>query len=165
MANDNQLPLQVSGPLPKDCYSDLNEFVADLAKVLELPLDTAIIIKGANGERGVKGERGPKGDQGPKGDSRVLVQYSLAIGAGVAFVEFNYFQGWEAASYMITYDGAFAALTGNNFVPASGLIGVGTIVPVFAVPTPTKLRCYFVFAGGVTSTPDNKFLLKISILQ
>lgn len=143
----------------------MNEFVADLAKVLELPLDTAVIIKGAAGEKGQKGDKGAKGDQGPPGDTKTLVQYSIAIPNGVSFVEFAYFPAWKNATYSIIFDGYFNGVGVEEFDPADGIVGVGTVVPVLSVPTPTTLRCYFTFAGGITATPNSRFKLQISILQ
>lgn len=67
MDNDNSQPLLVVGNIPDGCWSDPNEFVAELAKVLRIPIDTISIIKGAAGTPGKKGDPGDRGVQGVPG--------------------------------------------------------------------------------------------------
>ncbi len=168
--NDNAQPLLVAGKLPKQCYTDLDEFVQDLAKVLALPLDAVAIIKGAAGEPGPRGAPGAAGPQGPVGPGVVKVFKSFPIPTDVAFVEFDTFLGWESAIYSIRYDGSYGSLleTINNFDPVNGIVGPGTTVGVFntvLAPAPNKLRHYFTFAGGIEATPDENFILDVTKLQ
>jgi len=173
--NDNAQPLLVAGKLPKTCYTDLDEFVQDLSKVLALPLDAVAVIQGAEGKQGPKGATGSKGEQGPVGPGVTKSELHIPIPAGVTFVEFDVFFGWETAIYGIRNIGQHGSLNADVpvFDPAIGIVGPGTTVGVFngtatAALPPARLRHYFVFAGGtpaITATPDNKFLLQITKFQ
>lgn len=167
MDNDGTLPLLVIGKLPKECYESWQEFADDFVRVLRLGSDTVAIIQGAAGERGPQGRTGAAGQQGVPGvagTTPALQTENIPINAGVKFVEFNFFTGWRSAIYTIVYNGAFGSsdVSQPDYVPSSGVVGVGTLVPVYAVGGTTKVRCYFTFAAGVTQTPDANFALQIS---
>lgn len=171
--NDNAQPLLVAGKLPKECYTDLNEFVQDLSKVLALPLDAVAVIKGAQGEPGPRGAPGERGATGATGPGVTKLEKKIPIPTAATYVEFPFFFGWENSIYSIRYDGMFGSIipTINNFDPTKGIVGTGVTVAVFntvATPQPTKLRHYFTFAGGtpaITATPDENFILQITTLQ
>lgn len=163
--NDNRLPL-VAGKLPKECYASAQELVDDLPKVLSMPQDNVEIIKGATGPPGPRGTRGDRGEAGAAGVGISVTQSVVSIPNGVIYVEFDYFLNWENAVYKVKFNGFFAAGVGEtDFNPASGIVAVGTLVPVYNVPSPTKVRCYFVFAGGITQTPNANFRLHISRIE
>ena len=165
MANDNQQPLLVAGQLPKECYESLQDFVNDLPNVLLFPLDAVEIIKGAKGDEGPKGSKGAKGDAGQDGSNLTLFDIIVSIPDNVAYVEFDVFSGWETASYTIRHSGLVSNIVPIVYDPANGIVGVGSVVAVYNTPSPTKIRCYFVFAGAITATPDENHILQIAYHQ
>jgi hypothetical protein len=62
----------VTGILPKEKYSDVNEFAKDLASVFRIDEDRIVVdliaLESLKGEKGEEGPRGLKGDTGAKGD-------------------------------------------------------------------------------------------------
>ena len=61
----------VTGVLPKEKYSDVNELARDLASVLRIDQDRIVVdliaLESLKGEQGEEGPRGLKGDSGPAG--------------------------------------------------------------------------------------------------
>ena len=163
--NTNTAPLQV-GKLPKECYTNWQEFADDLAKVISFPQDTKQIIQGAKGDTGATGRRGPQGETGPPGTNTTLTPRAIPIPAGVKYVSLPIFTNWEYSIFTIKYNGRFAPVSAvDPFDPDDGYIGVGTIVVEDGIPTPTTIRVYFVFSPGITVTPDDNFILQITTLS
>ena len=161
MPNDNKQPLLIAGKLPKQEYKSLQEFVNDLPKVLLFPIDAVSIIKGANGERGVKGERGLQGPAGPAGNGASKTGSKISIPEAATYLEFNIFPNWRNATFTVINEAFINPIDGEDEMDTLvGWVGVGTIVQVSAIPSPTKLRCYFIFGGGATSVPGPDFYLQ-----
>ncbi len=167
MTNDNAQPLLVAGVLPKVEYSTLQEFVNDLPKVLKFPIDAVSIIKGAAGTEGSVGKRGAAGTQGPPGPGIKISTIKYNIPLGATYVEFPVSAGWEKAHYSITHRGQIGSTDASIPVydPAAGILGAGVVVGVYAVPAPTTARCYFVYAGTITSAPDANHVLQVSYIS
>lgn len=169
MANDNAQPLLVAGKLPKDCYTDLDEFVQDLSKVLALPLDAVAVIQGAKGEKGDRGEKGSIGPTGPASTGTVKKEIQVSIPDTAKYVEFPVFFGWQSASYGIRFNGRFDSPGApyEDFDPVNGIVGPGVTVEIHnpASISPTHLRHYFTFAGGITETPNEHFMLQITYIS
>ncbi len=170
MDNDNQLPVLQASPLPKECYTTLQDFVNDLVKSLHIPSDTISIVKGADGlsgDRGTKGDRGPKGDKGDRGDGSVLLHQEIPIPLNGRFVELPKFPGWEYATYTLRHSKTIdtAQLTDySGFDPEGNQIAVSVVLEVTNAGIPTgNIRCYLLDtsgAGGGAPTAD--FILQIS---
>jgi len=130
-----------------------------------LPLDAVAIIKGAKGDKGDRGERGPAGASGSE-ITTVKSELQYTIPANSEYVEFPIFFGWESAIYGIRYFGRMDSVTPGvqNFDPVNGIVGPGVTVEIHnpATISPTHLRHYFTFAGGITQTPDEYFILQIT---
>jgi hypothetical protein len=150
MENDNGQPLLVAGALPKTCYSDFNEFVRDLAKVLRIPTDTIAIIQGAQGEKGEKGQKGSPGAVGPAGPGASPNLQVIPIPLGATYVDFDHFEGYKQASYSIHYNGMVSDVDpANEFDPTDqGTISVAQIVEIYPGGTGGQVRAYF--TGGPT---------------
>jgi hypothetical protein len=160
-------PLLVSGVLPKTSYANLQEFVEDLAKVLRVPVDLISVIQGANGKDGQRGQQGYQGTKGDKGDPAkeyIPIIQTISIPDAASYVNIPVFTGWESSSYVIGYNGQVSSANGEipDFDPGDGVVGVGSVVAVYSDPEPTLIRCYFVFAGGITATPNANFKLTIT---
>jgi len=162
--NDNAQPLLIAGVLPRTEYASLQDFVNDLPKVLKFPIDAVAIIKGAQGISGIKGDKGSRGEAGLPGVGITQVDQKITIPTSVTFVEFNAFVGWENATYQIRHTGQVgnANVGVPNYSPVNGIVGVGMVIAVYGIPTPTKIRCYFTFAGGITAVPDANHILQIT---
>lgn len=64
----------LSGKMPKDKYTDVNELVKDLVKILAIDADSITVnlvalsdLKGEKGDKGARGAQGKKGDTGGPG--------------------------------------------------------------------------------------------------
>jgi hypothetical protein len=79
----------LAGRLPKDKYSDANEFAADLAAILAIEQERIVIdlinLPDIKGEKGDKGDKGNPGSKGETGDSGVSLTYE---GAWVTATEY-----------------------------------------------------------------------------
>jgi hypothetical protein len=163
--NDNVLPLKV-GKLPRECYTSWQEFAEDFVKVLQVAQDNKEIIEGAKGDPGDRGLRGPKGDPGAAGANTVISTRQFEIDDASTYVDVPIFSGWESSMFYIEYSGRVLPVGPYDpFVAADGYIGVGTIVLVDEIPTPTTLRVYFVFSPGITAVPDENFILHVTTLS
>jgi hypothetical protein len=163
--NDNVLPLKV-GKLPRECYNNWQEFAEDLVKVMQVAQDNKEIIQGAKGETGDRGLRGPKGDTGQPGSNTNITVRTFDIPDASTYVDINIFDGWERSMFNVRYDGRVVPVSAvNPFVEADGYIGVGTIVLIDLIPTPTTFRVYFVFSPGITAVPDENFILHVTTLS
>jgi hypothetical protein len=159
MDNDNTEPVFTVGTLPKKCYTDPQELLNDFAAALSVPTDNAKVIKGAEGPPGPVGGRGPAGPAGPPGEMLNKNLYSVEIQAGATTVDIPVFEGWQSAHYQVLYNGYDEHPTEDDFTDLGVVIGVGTIVPVYAVPNVIFIRVHLTFQGGPTTVPDDKFLL------
>lgn len=163
MTNPNAQPLFLSGVMPDKCYKNAQEFADELVKILGFPLDTSSVIKGAKGDPGAPG---PKGDPGAQGDigpgaSNTLSTYNLTQGS--TYVDIDLFLGWEKAGFKIKVDATVGGP--GNWNPATGgIVGVGSIIPVYADPI-LKLRVFFLFGGGITAVPATNHVLCVNIVQ
>ena len=74
----------VTGVLPKEEYSDVNELTRDIASVLRIDRDRIVVdliaVESLKGEKGDEGPRGLQGETGPKGDKG---ETGTAGGAGL----------------------------------------------------------------------------------
>lgn len=168
MENDGTQPLLVSGKLPKECFDSLQEFVDVLPSVLKFPLDAVAVIKGATGNPGAKGAKGDKGDKGEKGDNAVRTTFLIPIPEDATYVDFDIFTGWQYATYTIRHTGQVGStdIAIPDYDPgADGVVGAGTVIPLYLDPSPDTLRCYFVYAGAITAVPDAFHLLQITVVQ
>ena len=175
MDNDNTQPLLVAGKLSKQCYESLQDFVDELPSVLKFPLDAVAVIKGAAGENGKKGDKGEKGNKGDKGDGAVRDARLISIAMGATYVAFPIFDGWEYATYTIRHAGMVGST--EPTIPAhnpitEGIVGVGIVIALYLSPSPTTIRCYFVYAAGtaagghhISAVPDAHHLLQISVVS
>lgn len=163
--NDKLQPVALVGKLSKECYSSAQEFAEELVQRIQIPVDTQAVIKGAKGDKGDRGEKGNKGDAGPAGTGITRIVNSVNIPNTATYVEFDIFTDWQYAIYQVRYNGKVSDPITATAYDDEVVVGVGTVVPVHAVPTPTKLRCYFVFKGPTDEVPDANHVLQITRFQ
>lgn len=165
MDNDGTLPLLVVGKLSKPCYASAQEFADDFVANLRLGSDTVAIIQGAAGAEGKQGKTGARGAsvKGDKGDGAYLQSIEVAIPNAATYLEFNAFPGWQNATYQIRYIGAQGSTDIGipDYDPSNGIVSAGTVVPMYQIPTTTRIRCYFTFFN-CTSVPGPDHILQIS---
>jgi hypothetical protein len=164
MNNDNTTPVLTLGTLPRKCYSDPQQFAEDLVKVIKIPSDTYSVINGAKGEPGksIRGPSGPQGLQGPAGAGATLYLRIIEIPSAATYVDFVAFTDWQKASFSICHKGVVGSTGSPPIVynpGASGVIAVGTTIGI--APLAASIRVYFIFGGGITSTPDANHVLHI----
>lgn len=164
MDNDNTTPLLVAGKMPKTCYEDVNELIADIAKVLRIPFDTYTVIKGAEGIPGktVRGPSGVTGPAGPAGSDASMYVRKVPIPLGATFVDFNTFIGYDRASFSIHHKGQIGSLIPDPPIynpGTAGIVGIGTVIGI--APSAAVIRVFFLFGGGITTVPDINHVLHI----
>jgi len=141
----------VSGVLPKEKYSDVNELARDIASVLRIDQDRIVVdlialesLKGepgATGPRGIQGIQGPSGPAGASGPpgSIELNSYVILLPTGLVFF-------W-AAIPSIAHQHAALILTGVNTIVITGVVNgmSGTLV----------VHNILVGGGGTLAFPSN----------
>lgn len=163
MTNTNLVPIFVMGTVPDRCYANAQELLEEFASKLSVSADTITIIKGAKGETGDPGKKGDKGDQGNDGPGPVNDQtrYDLAIGS--TYIDIDYFPEWQRATYNVYLDSMIGG--SPDFNPgASGIVGVGSIIRIYANPV-QKIRVFFLFGGGITAIPAANHVLSVNIVK
>ena len=129
--SEGSINVFVSGVLPKEKYSDVNELARDIASVLRIDQDRIVVdlvpledLKGEQGEegpRGLQGEKGPKGDKGDAGPSasEVVTTYQVIAPDALVFT-------WTLLP-SFTYQKGTLLLTGVNSLvivgATNGMIG------------------------------------------
>lgn len=160
MTNPDLIPVVLMGSVPDKCYANAQELLQEFADKLAISADTVTIIKGAKGEQGDPGLRGEKGDKGDTGPTPVNDQAVYDIDSGATYIDIDYFPEWQRAIYNLVLDSTIGGT--NPFDPgASGIVGIGSIIRIYAEPI-AKIRVFFLFSAGITATPAGNHVLVIN---
>ena len=138
----------ITGVLPKEKYSDVNEFARDLASILRIDEDRIVIdlvaLESLKGEQGAEGPRGIQGEKGAKGDT--------GASAGVELVPFvNLLPEGDVFTWPmipgISIQRAALILTGDNSLVFTGIVnGMGGALVIHNI---------LVGGGGTLALPAN----------
>jgi hypothetical protein len=165
MQNVEGITVTKVGKLPKDCYTDFNEFAQDLAKIMYFDVAGIAIAQGVDGKDGEPGQRGPKGDKGDKGDPGEVHVYvdNYDIPENATYIDIPIFTNWDQAIFQVKSKAAVGSPGPPDADPYDdpSSVGVGTIVLVHGTPV-THIRVYFVFSGGISDVPDDTFYLSVT---